>query len=52
VIEPFVAEALADGRQPERAVAAIEMALRSPGAPLFEVRAPGFRQLEALSKEK
>jgi uncharacterized protein (TIGR02270 family) len=33
--------------QRARAAAAIELALASPGRPLFEVRAPGFRQLHA-----
>jgi uncharacterized protein (TIGR02270 family) len=35
---------LRTGRQPQRAAAAIELAMRQPGTPLFEVRAPGFRQ--------
>jgi uncharacterized protein (TIGR02270 family) len=32
------------GRQRQRAAAALELAIRQPGQPLFEVRAPGFRQ--------
>ena len=37
-------EVLRTGRQRQRAAAAIELAMRQPGTPLFEVRAPGFRQ--------
>jgi uncharacterized protein (TIGR02270 family) len=36
------------GRQRQRASAALELAMRQPGTPLFEVRAPGFRQKELL----
>lgn len=39
---------LASGTQTERAAAALELALEAPGHPLFEVRAPGFQQREAL----
>jgi uncharacterized protein (TIGR02270 family) len=35
---------LRDGGQRQRAAAVVEMALLAPGRPLFEVRAPGFRQ--------
>jgi uncharacterized protein (TIGR02270 family) len=42
----YLEETLRDGRQSERAIAAIHITLRRPGTPLFEVRAPGFRQLE------
>ncbi len=37
-------EVLRIGRQRQRAAAAIELAIRNPNAPLFEVRAPGWRQ--------
>jgi uncharacterized protein (TIGR02270 family) len=37
------------GRQRQRAAAALELAILRPGVPLFEVRAPGFRQLETLN---
>src|SRR5262249_2743240 len=37
--------ALRDGNQRLRKGAALEMALRAPGRPLLEVRAPAFRQL-------
>jgi uncharacterized protein (TIGR02270 family) len=36
------------GRQRQRAAAALEMALRQ-GGPLFEERAPGFRQLQSFA---
>jgi uncharacterized protein (TIGR02270 family) len=36
------------GRQRQRAAAALELAIRQPGQPLFEVRAPGFRQQTLL----
>jgi uncharacterized protein (TIGR02270 family) len=37
-------EVLRSGKQRQRAAAALELALRSPGQPLFNVAAPGFRQ--------
>ena len=37
------------GKQRQRAAAAIELALLEPGHPLFEVRAPGFRQKQLLN---
>jgi uncharacterized protein (TIGR02270 family) len=36
------------GRQRQRAAAALEISMRQPGTPLFEVRAPGFRQKQLL----
>ena len=39
---------LRDGRQRQRAAAALELALQAPGI-LFNVRAPGFRQQRALT---
>jgi uncharacterized protein (TIGR02270 family) len=41
-------EVLRIGRQRQRAAAAAELAMRQPGTPLFEVRAPGFRQKQVL----
>jgi uncharacterized protein (TIGR02270 family) len=41
-------EVLRTGYQRQRAAAAIELAIRQPGQPLFEVRAPGFRQQQML----
>ena len=38
-------EVLRNGYQRQRAAAALELAIREPGKPLFEVRAPGFRQM-------
>jgi hypothetical protein len=35
---------LASGAQPQRALAALELALLEPNAPLFSTTAPGFRQ--------
>jgi uncharacterized protein (TIGR02270 family) len=37
------------GRQRQRAAAALELAILQPGRPLFEVRAPGFRQIQVIS---
>jgi uncharacterized protein (TIGR02270 family) len=41
-------DVLHDGRQRQRAAAALELAILQPGQPLFEVRAPGFRQQQLL----
>jgi uncharacterized protein (TIGR02270 family) len=41
---------LRDGRQRQRAAAALEIAIRNPGQPLFNVKAPGFRQQQLLGK--
>jgi len=41
-------EALKTGFQRQRAAAAIELAILKPGRPLFEVRAPGWRQQAML----
>ena len=41
-------QVLRTGFQRQRAAAAIELALLQPGQPLFEVRAPGFRQQKLL----
>lgn len=50
--KPITAEwmqhVLREGRQRQRAAAALELAIMRPGEPLFEVRAPGFRQQEML----
>jgi uncharacterized protein (TIGR02270 family) len=43
-------QVLRTGRQRQRAAAALELALRQPGKPLFEVRAPGFRQQQLLGQ--
>jgi uncharacterized protein (TIGR02270 family) len=36
------------GRQRQRTAAALELAMMKPGRPLFEARAPGFRQKKLL----
>ena len=41
-------QVLRDGYQRQRAAAALELAIRNPGQPLFEVRAPGSRQQRIL----
>lgn len=41
-------EVLRTGRQRQRAAAALELAILRPGVPLFETRAPGFRQQQML----
>ncbi len=43
-------EVLCQGRQRQRAAAALEIALRQRGTKLFEVRAPGFRQQKILAE--
>lgn len=40
--------ALKNGYQRQRTAAALELAILKPGRPLFEVRAPGFRQQQLL----
>lgn len=40
---------LRTGRQRQRHAAALEMSMLKPGLPLFEVRAPGYRQQQILS---
>jgi len=42
---------LKTGLQRQRAAAALELAIMQPGQPLFNVRAPGFRQLEILRQK-
>jgi uncharacterized protein (TIGR02270 family) len=44
----WMQQVLRVGRQRQRAAAALELAILQPGSPLFEVRAPGFRQQELL----
>jgi uncharacterized protein (TIGR02270 family) len=41
---------LRTGRQRQRAAAALDLAVSSPGKLLFEVRAPGFRQVQSLRR--
>ena len=50
-IEPAnLIDTLKNGYQRQRAAAALELALLRPSDPLFEVRAPGRRQQEALAQ--
>jgi uncharacterized protein (TIGR02270 family) len=48
----WLQQVLRNGLQRQRAAAALELAMRQPGQPLFEVRAPGFRQKEMLNANK
>jgi len=48
ISEDSLWQVLKTGRQRYRIAAAIELALTRPGEPLFEVRAPGPRQRDAL----
>jgi uncharacterized protein (TIGR02270 family) len=43
---------LREGYQRQRSAAALELALMDPAAPLFETRAPGFRQQRQLAKAR
>jgi uncharacterized protein (TIGR02270 family) len=47
----WLQDVLRNGRQRQRAAAALELAIQQPGQPLFEVRAPGFRQQQLLSRQ-
>ncbi len=42
---------LRNGFQRQRIAAAFELAIRQPGIPLFETRAPGFRQQQLLAEK-
>lgn len=44
----FLQAILREGRQRQRYAAALELVLLNPGQPLFEVRAPGWRQKQML----
>ncbi len=50
ITEAWMEKVLRGGRQRQRAAAAIELAMLRPGQPLFNVRAPGFRQQQILGK--
>ena len=49
ISEPWCRLVLRDGRQRQRAHAALELAARHPAESLFEVRAPGGRQQACLA---
>jgi uncharacterized protein (TIGR02270 family) len=44
----WMQQVLRIGKQRQRAAAALELAIRQPGTPLFNVKAPGFRQQQLL----
>ena len=44
----WLRDVLRNGRQRQRAAAALELALQQPGQPLFEIHALGFRQQQFL----
>ena len=48
ITEEWLQQVLRVGRQRQRTAAALELVLKRPGQPLFEVRAPGFRQQQML----
>lgn len=50
--EEWLNEVLRTGRQRQRAAAALELAILHPEKPLFEVRAPGFRQQAILGTRR
>jgi len=47
---PWLQEVLRKGNQRQRAAAALELSAIQPGQPLFETRAPGFRQIQLLGE--
>jgi uncharacterized protein (TIGR02270 family) len=44
----WMQQVLGTGRQRQRAATAVDLAIMQPGRPLFEVRAPGWRQQQRL----
>ena len=50
IVPETLGEVLRDGRQRQRAAAALELALLDPERPLFEHRAPGLRQQARLRR--
>jgi len=50
ITEEWAAEVLRANRQRQRAAAALELAIRQPRTPLFNIKAPGFRQLEMFNE--
>jgi uncharacterized protein (TIGR02270 family) len=49
---PWLQGVLRTGLQRLRSAAALELAMQQPGQSLFEVRAPGFRQIKTLTVAK
>jgi len=52
IAQNHLQQVLRTGRQRQRAAAALEFAMLTPGRPLFEVRAPGFRQQQMLGLKR
>ena len=50
ITEEWAAEVLRANRQRQRAAAALELAIRQPRTVLFNIKAPGFRQLEMFNE--
>jgi uncharacterized protein (TIGR02270 family) len=50
VDKSWLEHVLRSGRQRQRAAAALDLAILDSGKPLFEVRAPGFRQVQLLRR--
>jgi len=50
IAEASLRETLIKGYQPQRAVAALELGLRQPSQPMFEVRARGAIQMEQVQR--
>jgi uncharacterized protein (TIGR02270 family) len=48
--EANLQNALREGRQHQRAAAALELAIRNPGQPLFNIAAPAYRQSALLAQ--
>ena len=48
ITDDWLQQVLRQGYQRQRAAAALELAIRHPGEPLFEVRAPAWRQKQLL----
>jgi uncharacterized protein (TIGR02270 family) len=52
ITEAWLWQVLKTGKQRQRAAAAIELAILQPGRPIFNVKAPAFRQMELLASMK
>jgi uncharacterized protein (TIGR02270 family) len=48
----WMEQVLRIGKQRQRAAAALELAIRQPGTPLFNIKAPGFRQQQLLGLKR
>jgi len=52
ITEAWLWQVLKIGKQRQRAAAAIELAMLHPGRPLFNVKAPAWRQMELIASRK